>query len=262
MSMTIDHDNLSEYTNPHFYDAENRWGPDDDFYLALAKRVGGPVLDLACGTGRLTRALAQTGLTVTGVDLSASMLARARALAGDLPITWHQGDCRELQLGQRFRLVLMTSHAFQHMLTSADQDRLLATVYAHLEVGGIFAFESRHPNSAEWEDSDWVRWRAYTLPTARTNGTAGGQQVEVWMAAIYDQPNALEHWHFRRIVKTGEQAAEPLESQITLLYTDVEPLNQRLVAHGFTVLEQYGNWMRHLVDSDSPEIITICQRKI
>ena len=262
MSITIDHDNLSEYANPSLYDAENRWGPDDDFYLALAKRVGGPVLDLACGTGRLTRALAQTGLTVTGVDLSAPMLARARELAGELPITWVEGDCRDLHLGQRFRLLLMTSHAFQHMLTTADQDQLLTTVYAHLEVGGIFAFESRHPNSAEWADNDWVRWRAYPLPTARTNGTAGGQQVEVWMAAIYDQPNALEHWHFRRIVKTGEQAAEPLESQITLLYTDVEPLNQRLVAHGFTVLEQYGNWMRHLVDSDSPEIITVCQRKI
>lgn len=262
MSITLDHDNLSEYTNPHLYDAENRWGPDDDFYLALAKRVGGPVLDLACGTGRLTRALAQAGLTVTGVDLSAPMLARARELAGDLPITWHQGDCRDLSLGQRFRLALMTSHAFQHMLTNADQDRLLATVYTHLAAGGIFAFESRHPYSAEWEDSDWVRWRSYRLPADAVAATTSEQHVEVWMAATYDQPNSLEHWHFRRIVKSGDQAAEPLQSQITLRYTEVEPLNQRLVAHGFTVLEQYGNWMRHLVDGDSPEIITVCQRKI
>jgi 1,6-anhydro-N-acetylmuramate kinase len=45
--------NLQEFTNPALYDAENRWGAADDFYLALTRQVGGPVLDVACGTGRL-----------------------------------------------------------------------------------------------------------------------------------------------------------------------------------------------------------------
>jgi len=250
--MTLTDDNLSEYTNPAWYDAENRWGPDDDFYLALAKRVGGPVLDLACGTGRLTRALAQAGLTVTGVDLSPTMLAHARTLAGDLPITWVAADCRHLQLGQHFRLALMTSHAFQHMLTDEDQDRLFAAVHAHLAAGGLFAFEMRHPDSAEWEDSDWRRWRTFPDP-------ATGQLVEVWMAAHYDQPASLEHFSFRRL-QPNTSTSSPVESQITLRYTGVETINQRLAAHGFTVVEQYGNWLRHPIGGDSPEVITICRR--
>src|SRR5262245_24530402 len=82
--------NLQEFTNPALYDAENHWGAADDFYLALAQQVGGPVLDVACGTGRLAHAMAQTGLHVTGMDIMPAMLERARAVAPQLPITWVQ----------------------------------------------------------------------------------------------------------------------------------------------------------------------------
>ncbi len=242
-------DNLSEYTNPLWYDAENRWAPDDDFYLALAKRIGGPVLDVACGTGRLTRAIAATGIAITGVDLMAPMLAQARVLAGNLPITWQQADCRTMHLGQRFRLALMTSHGFQHLLTNADQDAFLATVYAHLEQGGRFAFETRNPGDSDWHDTDWEMWRTFVDPA--------GQTVEVWARSTYDQPNLLEHVELHR---TLPATGETVESQITLRYTGVEELNLRLAAHGFTVVEQYGNWMPHPLIYDSPEIITVCQR--
>jgi 2-polyprenyl-3-methyl-5-hydroxy-6-metoxy-1,4-benzoquinol methylase len=66
--------NLQEFTNPALYDAENQWDADDAFYLALAQRVGGPVLDVACGTGRLARAMAQRGLQATGLDIMPVML--------------------------------------------------------------------------------------------------------------------------------------------------------------------------------------------
>ena len=73
--------NLQEFTNPVLYDAENHWSTDDDFYLVLTQQVGGPVLDVACGTGRLARAIAQAGLQVTGMDIMPAMLERARALS-------------------------------------------------------------------------------------------------------------------------------------------------------------------------------------
>lgn len=245
--------NLSEYLNPIWYDAENRWDADDDFYLDLAQRfcrkTDGPILDVACGTGRLTRALAQAGLTVTGVDLMEPMLTRAQGLAGDLPITWHHADCRTMQLGQRFRLALMTSHGFQHLLTDADQDAFLATLYDHLEEGGRLAFETRNPTDSDWVDTDWVKWRTFTDPA--------GQVVESWMKSTYDQRNLLEQIDMRRTVQA---TGETVESQTILRYTDVEQLNLRLAKHGFTVVEQYGNWMRHPLIYDSPEIITVCQR--
>jgi 2-polyprenyl-3-methyl-5-hydroxy-6-metoxy-1,4-benzoquinol methylase len=120
--------NLHECTNPALYDAENRWGAADDFYLALTQQVGGPVLDVACGTGRLTRAIAQTGLPVTGMDIMPAMLERARAWSHPLLITWIQADGRTFTLAQPLRSVLMTGHAFQNVLTDADQDAFLARV--------------------------------------------------------------------------------------------------------------------------------------
>jgi len=249
MSINTHLENLSEYRNPDWYDAENRWAPDDDYYLALAKRIGGPVLDVACGTGRLGRAIAEAGLTVTGVDLMEPMLARARELGGDLPTTWVQSDCRTMQLGQRFRLALMTSHAFQHLTTDADQHAFFATLFEHLEEGGRFAFETRNPTDCDWMDTDWEKWRTFTDPA--------GQTVEVWMKSTYDQTNLLEQIEFqRKVLETGEIH----EAQTLLRYTDVEQLNLRLMKHGFTVVEQYGNWMCHPLIYDSPEIITVCHR--
>ncbi|MCB0060728.1 MAG: class I SAM-dependent methyltransferase, partial [Caldilineaceae bacterium] len=163
MSTDLYCEKLSEYTNPAWYDAENRWAPDDDYYLAMAKRIGGPVLDVACGTGRLTRAVAATGIAVTGVDLAEPMLAHARALSGALPISWIQADCRTMQLNQRFRLALMTSHGFQHLITDEDQDAFLTTLFQHLEEGGRFAFETRNPADSDWMDTDWEKWRTFRV---------------------------------------------------------------------------------------------------
>ena len=108
--------NLQEFRHPELYDAENRWDADDDFYLQLARRIGGPVLDVACGTGRLTRAIAEAGLNVTGVDMMLPMLERARQLSAHLAISWVHADCRTLTLPQRFKLAVMTGHAFQNLL--------------------------------------------------------------------------------------------------------------------------------------------------
>ena len=62
-----------------FYDLDLTADPGDlDLYLALAGRTGGPILELAVGSGRLAVPLAEAGYDVTGVDLDPAMLARAR----------------------------------------------------------------------------------------------------------------------------------------------------------------------------------------
>ncbi|HXQ36313.1 MAG TPA: class I SAM-dependent methyltransferase, partial [Anaerolineales bacterium] len=77
------HDNLEEFTDPPNYDLEEgeRSASRIAFYCELAKSVGGPVLEIACGSGLVTIPIAAQGLDVTGMDLAHSMLEHARKKA-------------------------------------------------------------------------------------------------------------------------------------------------------------------------------------
>ncbi|MCC6738898.1 MAG: class I SAM-dependent methyltransferase [Planctomycetia bacterium] len=127
-----------------FYDAMHAPGTlpcidgDVEFYRAAAGRARGAVLELACGTGRVTIPLAMAGHDVTALDASAGMLRVARAKSAGLPIRFVKGDMRRFRLGRRFKLIFVTFRSFQALLTPADQRACLASVRRHLAPGGRF----------------------------------------------------------------------------------------------------------------------------
>ncbi|HID52267.1 MAG TPA: class I SAM-dependent methyltransferase, partial [Anaerolineae bacterium] len=96
---------------------------DIPFILKLAGEAGGPVLELGCGSGRLLRPLAQSGYSVTGVDNSPAMLARASArLAGETTavqnrVTLIEADMTDFTVDGRFPLVIIPYNTFMHLDT-------------------------------------------------------------------------------------------------------------------------------------------------
>ncbi len=147
----IDHDNLEEFSDPINYDLEDPSDTGVAFYSALAQETGGPVLEIACGTGRVSIPIARKGFAVTGLDILPGMLEQARRKSAGLPTRWVEGDARAFDLGEQFRLIFLTGNAFQAFLTLKDQEALLERVRAHLHTDGLFAFETRNP-----------RWRQRT----------------------------------------------------------------------------------------------------
>src|SRR6266536_3907628 len=128
----LGHDNLEAFSDPERYDIhENNTGVP--FYTALAQETGGPVLELACGTGRVSIPIARLGFAVTGLDIVPGMVERASSKAVGLPTRWIEGDARTFDLGEQFRLIFLTGNAFQAFLTNADQEALLQRVRAHLD---------------------------------------------------------------------------------------------------------------------------------
>jgi SAM-dependent methyltransferase len=124
---------------------------DIAFYDRLAQATGGPVLELGCGTGRIALPLAQAGLAVTGIDVSAGMLALARrkserlAAAASRCLTFVEGDMARLDLGRRFGMAFIAFRSFQHLLTVDEQRATLTGVRRHLRVDGRLALHLFDP---------------------------------------------------------------------------------------------------------------------
>ncbi len=129
---------------------ENAWDPDDydeghSFVYEygegvvdlLAPKEGERVLDLGCGTGHLSAAIADRGATVVGLDRSAEMIEEARATHPEL--AFRKGDARDLAVEEPFDAVF--SNAALHWIDDADQDAVLSGVAAALQPGGRFVAE-------------------------------------------------------------------------------------------------------------------------
>ena len=145
----IDHDNLEEFRDPQTYDLEDG-GYDEDYPLTeqWARSLGGPLLDLACGTGRMAIRMAELGYQVTGVDIVPEMVARARQKAAEhaVSIEWVVADARTFHLQKQFPFIYMLENVFQFFLTREDQEAMLARVREHLLPEGCFLFETRNPS--------------------------------------------------------------------------------------------------------------------
>src|SRR5512146_995638 len=128
------------------YDLDLVDDPGDlDLYLALAGRADGPILELAVGTGRLAIPLAEAGYRVTGVDLDAAMLARARRHAGSAQadaaerLTLVEADLVGLRLPEAgtFGLAFIALNSLLVLPSRAAQRAAIRTLADHLAPGGL-----------------------------------------------------------------------------------------------------------------------------
>jgi SAM-dependent methyltransferase len=112
------------------------------YLTALAKKQhpsAATLLDLGCGTGKHAALLQQNGYQVGGVDLSATMLAKAQKNYPAIP--FHHGDARTVRLRQKFDVVTSLFHVASYQTSNKDFSDFLATAKAHLAPGGIFIFD-------------------------------------------------------------------------------------------------------------------------
>ena len=121
-----------------------------DFYLGLAKTAKGPVLDIACGTGRILLPSLQAGVDIEGLDLYDAMLDRLRSKAAALGLEprLHRADMSNFRLTRRFALVIIPFNAFIHNMTADAQIRSLELCREHLLPGGLLAFDTFFPGAA------------------------------------------------------------------------------------------------------------------
>jgi SAM-dependent methyltransferase len=174
------------------YDLDVSEDPGDlDLYLALAARSGGPILELAVGSGRLAVPLAAGGHDVTGVDMDPAMLDRARRAADAVGkatarrLRLVEGDARTIRLEDAgtFNLAFIPLNSIFLMGGRADQAAAVATLAAHLAPGGIAVVDAWLPDAEDLARYDgrlileWVRKEPGTGRTVTKTGSAHFDQT-------------------------------------------------------------------------------------
>jgi len=137
------------------------------WYLHFAQDTGSPILELACGTGRLLCELTARGFSATGIDLSQTMLDIARRNVAALPpatqrhIQLVHGDMSDFMLGERYGLVYIAGNSFRELIEPEQRLRCLSCVARHLRDDGVFLMTERRFDPTWFEggnfrSSDWT----------------------------------------------------------------------------------------------------------
>jgi SAM-dependent methyltransferase len=141
------------------YDPWSRSVTEDiGFYVEQALASGGPVVELAVGTGRIAVPIAQAGISVIGIDASPEMLGVARAAAesagvADL-VDLRLGDLRDPPVPERVPLVLCPFRTLLHMETEDEKLRAVRAARGLLEPDGLFAFDVFSPSREDISETD------------------------------------------------------------------------------------------------------------
>ncbi len=199
-----EHDPDTQAALARLYDLDLVEDPGDlDLYLALAARTGGPILEIAAGSGRVAVPLAEAGYDVTAVDIDPTMLARAATAAADAGqeagehLERVQADLVGLKLpgGARFRLAIFALNSILLLDTRDAQVAALETMARHLLPGGIAVVDVWLPSADELArydgriGLDYVRVDAQTgrLVTKTTAAQHEPARGHVQLTAIYDE---------------------------------------------------------------------------
>lgn len=191
------------------YDVDLLEEPGDvDLYLALAARTGGPILELASGTGRIALPLVKAGYEVTAIDIDPAMIARARKLVASAGprsgarLELVQADLVDLALpgGERFRLAILALNSILLLATRDRQLEALKTMARHLAPGGLAVVDAWIPSADELARYDG----RMALEYVRTDPDSG-QTVAKLTSAVHEP--ATGHVQLTAIYEEGDQGA-------------------------------------------------------
>jgi len=233
------------------YDGLNSFSHDVPFYLELARKARGPVLELCCGSGRITLPLLRAGIKVTGVDFTGSMLAAARkkaALEG-LEVAFVRGDMRKTRLGRKFKLVFIPFNSLQNTYTLGDVEKVFATVRAHLAPGGLFQFDIFNPSIEYMVKMSKLHKGLYRFTTPE------GKKVAIDEVCRYDAAAQVNRATWIHHIDGGRPVAQRLDMRC---FYPLE-MDALLKYNGFRVLAKYGGYDKRPFDSSSMKQVYVCR---
>ncbi len=223
----------------HFY---KQWLPNDK---------DARILELCCGTGRLTLPIAKDGYNISGVDYTSSMLEQAKLKASKerLEIAFIEADIRTLDLPEKYDLIFIPFNSIHHLYKNEDLFKAFNVVKKHLKEGGLFLLDCFNPNiqfivEGEKEQKEIAK---YT--------TNDGREVLIKEIMRYEnntQINRIE-WHY--FINGVFDSIQNLDMRLFF----PQELDAYLKWNGFKIIHKYGGFEGEAFDDGSEKQIYVCQ---
>jgi SAM-dependent methyltransferase len=253
---------VSRVKNPfdtfaRLYDWEHdRYLLDVDVHLGFARRFGGPLLELACGTGRLLGPLAQAGFAVTGVDSSTAMLERARARMSRLGVgaTLVEQRVELLNLDGQFKTIILGLDSFGLLVKREDQLGALRAARAHATHDGRLILDVSNGNLRGSSEPPEELLHDLTLPDPET-----GRPITKFILRRARPSEQLDDLIFFYDEQDERGYLRRTSVELRLRWFTRFELELLLQNAGWQVEELYGNYNMEPYGADSDRILIVAR---
>lgn len=236
----------------NMYDGLNTFLSDLPFYKKwLPKNKETKILELCCGTGRLTLPIAKEGYDICGVDYTSSMLeqARIKATEAGLNIRFVEADIRALDLQEKFDFIFIPFNSIHHLYKNEDIFKAFNALKNHLKDGGLFLLDCFNPNIQYIVESEKEQKEiaAYT--------TKDGREVLIKQTMRYEnktQINRIE-WHY--YINGKFDSTQNLDMRMFF----PQELDSYLEWAGFHIIHKFGSFEEDTFNDTSEKQIFVCE---
>ncbi|MFH0884141.1 MAG: class I SAM-dependent methyltransferase [Candidatus Micrarchaeota archaeon] len=226
---------------------------DLKFYLNEARNARGPVLEVACGTGRILLRLIQDGIDATGIDVSEGMLKKLQDKAKTLGIKANaiQADMTDFKINRKFNLIIMPYRSFLHLKDSETRGKTLQNLKEHLAKAGRLILHTYNPSNEERSMQD-----GYHNYDHEEISSPQGMKYRLDWFLHFEPRRRIGHY---KIILKPEDGLEK-EFLMDLSFVTNRELESLLKSAGFRNIKSYCGFSYGAINNECKEVLWIAER--
>lgn len=236
---------------PALFNTDHETEIDREFWLKQVEEYGDPVLEIGCGTGRVSIPLAEAGFSVVGIDLSTSMLAQARRKSDR--VEWIQKDIRTFNLDRKFACILAPYYVINYLYELKDIEAVLRNCKAHLKPNGKLILDLVHLPPQFWRELFEQEGAIETIREFAEPKTQ--QKIIVRFGEEYDFKEQIHSELISYHFSNGKVMSDRLDHRI-YFPKEIETI---LKYNGFHIKRCFGNYDSTPFTVDSLRHILVCE---
>ena len=242
---------MNIYNRPDLYDAIHKdytW--DNKLIKRIASNVGGPVLELASGTGRLTKVILDLGFDYTGID-SSEIFIKVSKKKFSKKAKFFLGDMQNFNLYKKFQFIFIGFNSFLHNLTDESAKECLKCVFKHLKKNGTFLISAFIP------DPSFLFGLNNSFKPASSKFEFEGSQCQIMEKNKYNNLTQVNNITWR-IKKNNKITSQEYNFKMRMFYPHI--MDILLSDAGFKIDSKIGNYDGSPMDDESNMQIYICRK--